>query len=180
MWLRCVFSVAVGAATFSAIAQEKDDIARSLARAALKSIADGATKGPGKERLTQLGFASVEQAQTASLDQPIPEYYIPITTIRDFRTSSDPNSAIVDARRTIYPVVCQQTVCSGITLSVATGRPKVVGLGRASVVALLEKARRSAFGKANRFLLRRGNSRSLRHFPWGKRSARRTIPKREG
>jgi hypothetical protein len=138
---RLISIAAIGATILLVTAQEKDDSARALANAGLKAIAESTTSAAGKERLTMLGFPSIEQARNATLDQPIAEYYIPITKIKDFTPSSDANTAIVDARRSIYPVIAQGVVYSGITISVANGRAHVAGLGRAGVVTLLEKAR---------------------------------------
>lgn len=84
-----------------------------------------------------LGFKSVEEVRTATLGQPLQIYRVQLDALRNFTVGTNPETLLVDAKRSLYPVEVSQRVASSIFVTQARDGWRAGELGNAAVAQLV-------------------------------------------
>jgi len=102
-----------------------------------------------EETFRDLGFESVNEAERATLGEPIQFFYVRLDQLREFKPEDDPNELLIDAKRYLYPVLVDGKLRSAVTVEMLKGKFVAVGFGGASLVAEYDKVRlmKSADGR---------------------------------
>lgn len=90
-----------------------------------------------------LGFGSPEEVRQASLGAPMQIYRVGLDALRGLKQDSNPETLLVDARRSLYPVEVQQRTASSIFVTQAPDGWRASDMGSAAVARAVTRYRNS-------------------------------------
>lgn len=88
-----------------------------------------------------LGFGSPDEVRQATLGEPLRIYRVQLDALRKFTGQTDPQSLLVDAKRTLFPVQVSQRVATSIFVTQAHDGWRAGELGNAAVAQLVSRYR---------------------------------------
>lgn len=91
-----------------------------------------------------LGFTSVEEVRQATLGEPLQVYQVRLDALRKFSPQSNPETLLVDIRRTLFPVKAGDRVATSIFVMGARDGWRAAELGNAAVAQLVSRYRHGA------------------------------------
>lgn len=91
-----------------------------------------------------LGFESEDEVRRATLGEPLQVFQVRLDALRAFTGQTDPETLLVDIRRTLYPVKVGDRVATSIFVTGAREGWRASELGNAAVARLVSRYRHGA------------------------------------
>lgn len=91
-----------------------------------------------------LGFDSLDEVLRARLGEPLQVYRVQLDALRAFTENTDPETLLVDIRRTLYPVKVGDRVATSIFVTGSREGWRASELGNAAVARLVSRYRHGA------------------------------------
>jgi hypothetical protein len=91
-----------------------------------------------------LGFESEAEVRQATLGEPLQVYRVQLDALRAFTENTDPETLLVDIRRTLFPVKVGDRVATSIFVTGAREGWRASELGNAAVARLVSRYRHGA------------------------------------
>ena len=91
-----------------------------------------------------LGFDSLDEVLRARLGEPLQVYRVQLDALRDFTENTDPETLLVDIRRTLYPVKVGDRVATSIFVTGSREGWRASEMGNAAVARLISRYRHGA------------------------------------
>ena len=91
-----------------------------------------------------LGFESEAEVRQATLGQPLQVYRVQLDALRAFTENTDPETLLVDIRRSLYPVKVGDRVATSIFVTGSREGWRASELGNAAVARLISRYRHGA------------------------------------
>jgi hypothetical protein len=91
-----------------------------------------------------LGFTSPDEVRQATLGEPLQVYLVQFDALRDFTGKTDPETLLVDIRRSLYPVKVGERVATSIFVIGDRAGWRPSELGNAAVAQLVSRQRHGA------------------------------------
>jgi hypothetical protein len=90
-----------------------------------------------------LGFASLDDVRRAQLGAPLPMYRVELDALRRFTARTPPEDVIVDAQRSLYPVMVDERVAMSIIVTGHADGWRATDFGNAALARAVTATRRS-------------------------------------
>ncbi len=91
-----------------------------------------------------LGFDSLDEVLRARLGEPLQVYRVQLDALRAFTENTDPETLLVDIRRTLYPVKVGDRVATSIFVTGSREGWRASEMGNAAVARLISRYRHGA------------------------------------
>ena len=91
-----------------------------------------------------LGFDSEAEVRQATLGEPLQVYRVQLDALRAFTANTDPETLLVDVRRSLYPVKVGDRVATSIFVTGSREGWRASELGNAAVARLISRYRHGA------------------------------------
>ena len=91
-----------------------------------------------------LGFDSLDEVLRARLGEPLQVYRVQLDALRAFTENTDPETLLVDIRRSLYPVKVGDRVATSIFVTGSREGWRASELGNAAVARLISRYRHGA------------------------------------
>lgn len=91
-----------------------------------------------------LGFESEDEVRRATLGEPLQVYRVQLDALRAFTEQTDPETLLVDIRRSLYPVKVGDRVATSIFVTGSREGWRASELGNAAVARLISRYRHGA------------------------------------
>jgi hypothetical protein len=91
-----------------------------------------------------LGFESEAEVRQATLGEPLQVYRVQLDALRAFTARTDPETLLVDIRRSLYPVKVSDRVATSIFVTGSREGWRASELGNAAVARLVSRHRHGA------------------------------------
>jgi hypothetical protein len=90
-----------------------------------------------------LGFGSPDEVRRAALGEPLQIYLVRLDALQKFTDQTNPETLLVDARRSLYPVKVSERVATSIFVTQSPDGWRATELGNAAVAQLVSRYRHS-------------------------------------
>ena len=91
-----------------------------------------------------LGFKSADEADQATLGEPLPIYLVKLDALRTFTDKTNPETLLSDPKRSLFPVNVSERVATSIFVTESPEGWRATELGNAAVAQLVSHQRHGA------------------------------------
>ena len=140
-WLATIALVAVAARPVSG--QERKDTVLAAARESRPAAMAGldTLRALAREHYATLGFSDAEQAQGASLGEPLVEFFVRLDSLQAYSSGKKPVSLLSGGDKVMYPVQAGTAVRSSIEVERGKGGWRPVAYGGSTLADAITRLR---------------------------------------